>query len=157
MSHSFLRTSLLFSYSDVTNTAKIHIIDLSRVSEAGRRLTHRRCARTHARTHTRRHADACAHGARTHAHARMHVHSPTRHIHAPTRHSHAHARATRGTRTRCAAARRLNSLSRIRAARVHCARAIPRPAYARVRAGVQAHMRCPADALACPCVPAAPF
>jgi len=41
MSHSFLRTSLLFSYSDVTNTAKIHIIDLSRVSEAGRRLTHR--------------------------------------------------------------------------------------------------------------------
>ena len=41
MSHSFLRTSLLFTYSDATNAANVHMIDLSRVSDAKQALTHR--------------------------------------------------------------------------------------------------------------------
>jgi len=41
MQHSFIRTSLLLVYSDVTNTTSVHIIDLSRVSCTGGHLTHR--------------------------------------------------------------------------------------------------------------------
>jgi 1D-myo-inositol-triphosphate 3-kinase len=41
MRHVFMRTSILFVYSNVTNATSVHVIDLARVSDAGFRLTHR--------------------------------------------------------------------------------------------------------------------
>ena len=41
MSHSFVRTSLLFVYSDVTSSCSVHLIDMSKVQKAARVLAHR--------------------------------------------------------------------------------------------------------------------
>ena len=41
MSHSFIRTSLLFKYSNGTNETSVHMIDLKGAAPAGRTLTHR--------------------------------------------------------------------------------------------------------------------
>ena len=41
MAHSFIRTSLLFIYSNVTHQTSVHVIDLSRAYDAERVLTHR--------------------------------------------------------------------------------------------------------------------
>jgi serine/threonine protein kinase len=41
MSHSFVRTSLLFVYSDATAACSVHLIDMSKVAKATRILSHR--------------------------------------------------------------------------------------------------------------------
>ena len=41
MSHSFVRTSLLFVYSAVTCNCSVHLIDMSKVQKAARVLAHR--------------------------------------------------------------------------------------------------------------------
>lgn len=41
MSHALIRTSLLFIYSNATNSIGVYIIDLAQANDAGSRLTHR--------------------------------------------------------------------------------------------------------------------